>query len=137
MQKRFYGIVLFGLLMAIVIFSTASAQVSEVTIISVRCNLAHFVGKIGTDAPYVQVQVARIDDLSEVLAEKVVNVRSDGQFTVAMNYPRQAENSYLLFTIGEWDGQEYLDIPVPLDYYCNQFGGNSSAEPTPAPTPEG
>jgi hypothetical protein len=135
MQKRFRWISLFGLMVAAIIISTFSVQATQTDTVSVRCNLAQVTGQSDTTAPYMRIQVALASDLSQILATKVVNVHRNGTYNGSLNYERQAENTLLIVSIGEWDGQNYLNPAAMVGYYCNQNGGSSSAGPTPPPTP--
>jgi hypothetical protein len=135
MQKRFRWFSLFGLIIIILIIGALSVQAEEWYSVSVRCNLATVTGHIDSDAPYMLITVAPVSDLSQLLASKVVHVRPDGNYSAHVNFPRQAENSFLTVTVAQWDGQEYLNVPSPNDYTCSQSGGMPSGEPTPAPTP--
>jgi hypothetical protein len=135
MQKRFRWFSLFGLIILLVIIGVFASQAQEWYAVSVRCNLATVTGHIDSDAPYMLITVATVSDVSQVLASRVIRVRPDGNYSAHINFPRQAENSYLMVTIGQWDGQEYVSVPSGADYYCSQSGGMPSGGPTPAPTP--
>src|SRR5690349_8258237 len=126
MQKRFRWFSLFGLIILLVIIGVFVTQAQEWYTASVRCNLATVTGHIDSDAPYLYITVAPVSDLSQILATKVVRVRPDGNYNAHINFPRQAENSYLMVTVAQWDGQDAIGVPYWIDYTCSQSGGMPS-----------
>jgi hypothetical protein len=135
MQRRFRWISVFGLMMAAVIISTFSVQATQSDTASVRCNMSQIAGQIDTGAPYMRIEVALASDLSQILATKVINVHRNGTYSANLNYERQAENTLLIVSIGQWDGQNYISPASLSSYYCTQTGGNSPIEATPTQIP--
>lgn len=120
------------------LYPAPSAQAATYSSLTVACDFVDVVGRVETDAPYVMVKVFAASDLSTELASKVSQVFYNG-FYARLDFPMQPNNTRLIVSIGEWDGQNYV---VPANMRAeNCIGGPAAPPPTdpppvhPTPTP--
>ena len=114
--------------------STQSAQAASTDALSVTCIRTQVTGSASGSAPYIRVQVTLASDLTHTLATKAVKVDHKGRFTLSLSYPRQARDTLLIVSIGEWDGHQYLAPATLQSRLCNPQGGTDPQAPGATPT---
>lgn len=95
-----------------------SAHAATVSKTVVGCSRTIAKGKVETRAPFVRATVTLASDLTHQLASKVVPVRRDGSYKVAMSYPSQAKGTQIILAVGEWDGTQYVQPATTLGKAC-------------------
>jgi hypothetical protein len=102
--------------------------------LNVTCTDAQIGGWTQLAANYMRVTASRADDLSVTLAEQVVAVEpyAGAWYNAQLTYPQQPEGTLIVFSVGEWDGSQYLRPATIVSQNCTTFV--PTFVPTPLPT---
>lgn len=128
MFRRSLLLIVIVMLLSQMVPVTQAATIDSLTI---TCRRTTATGRIETRAPYVRVQVVLASNLSQTLATGVFRVGRYQSYTARLYYPRQAEGTLLVVSVGEWDGRQYLR-PATLTSQTCWDGG--TMPPTYTPT---
>jgi len=90
---------------------------ASITNLYTDCTFVDILGRIGTQAPQVKVNVYKQGDLLNLLASDVASVYYNGFYT-NFDIPPQPAGTTLIITAGEWDGQGYLAPAVTGTVPC-------------------
>lgn len=120
----FSGVVLSGF--------TDAAQVDYVRI---NCERAIVQGQLDVPAPFVRITVTVASDLSAPIAETEVMPDEDSMYEATVTYPRQPDGTRLILSVGEWDGEAYLQPATLNSYVCGNVNPATVTPNMPYPSP--